>query len=206
MSVVDYREYWSFGHQIGSPVNFVADPGDRINVHCVYDTTKRNTTTKFGFDSQLEMCVAFLFYYPYDDVVGSINMCGTYKTPKKYTICGRPFKGIYDKNIADKTLNVTHAISSSLGRYDGMNTRIEKSLINNRARLSSIVAQNETVSSNWFLSFFKLPVTIITVVVIILAIIRRQSVSNNSRKKITLTSVNKYDDDREARTPLTVNR
>ena len=64
----EYREYWNFAYQTSTPVNFVINPGDKLNVHCVYDTSKQFRNVIFGQESQNEMCMAFLFYYPFTEV------------------------------------------------------------------------------------------------------------------------------------------
>jgi hypothetical protein len=56
-------DFWDFGFQPGSLVNFTIEPGDRINTHCVYK--ERSTgPTRFDESSTDEMCIQYLFYYP----------------------------------------------------------------------------------------------------------------------------------------------
>jgi len=43
---------------------FVINPGDEIQTHCWYDTSKRTKEVDFGFGTKDEMCMNFLFYYP----------------------------------------------------------------------------------------------------------------------------------------------
>ena len=48
----------------------VLNPGDKIRVHCSYDTSKvdKNTIVTSGFASDEEMCMAFYFVYPIQNV------------------------------------------------------------------------------------------------------------------------------------------
>ena len=39
-------------------------PGDEIRTKCIYDTTKRTTTTYYGDGTFDEMCFGFIHYYP----------------------------------------------------------------------------------------------------------------------------------------------
>jgi hypothetical protein len=48
-------EYFDFGFQSFVPVTKVIKPGDRIQTHCVWDTTSRTNTTYFGQPSNWEM-------------------------------------------------------------------------------------------------------------------------------------------------------
>ena len=81
----DYREFWNFGFQELTPVNVTLSPGDEINTHCIYDTTKNDEDVEFGSDSSEEMCMSFLFYYPY--YPNEPYFCG-YVTPYG-SICGQ---------------------------------------------------------------------------------------------------------------------
>jgi hypothetical protein len=44
-------------------------PGDEIRTKCVYNTTSKNATTRFGWGAQQEMCFAFLTFYPVENVL-----------------------------------------------------------------------------------------------------------------------------------------
>jgi len=73
--VYDYREFWNFAFQTYSPVSLTISPGDQINMHCVYDTSKRTSPVYFGPTSSDEMCFDFLFYYPLENTNG-LGVCG----------------------------------------------------------------------------------------------------------------------------------
>eukprot|EP01006_Ploeotia_vitrea_P003410 TRINITY_DN112572_c0_g1_i1.p1 TRINITY_DN112572_c0_g1~~TRINITY_DN112572_c0_g1_i1.p1 ORF type:complete len:860 (-),score=93.51 TRINITY_DN112572_c0_g1_i1:618-3173(-) len=58
-------DFWHFHSQRVSPVRrMTINPGDAINLHCVYDTHKRDKPTEFALGSGDEMCLDFLTYYP----------------------------------------------------------------------------------------------------------------------------------------------
>ena len=42
----------------------ILSPGDELRTTCVYDTTKRKTTTYYGDGTYDEMCFGFVQYYP----------------------------------------------------------------------------------------------------------------------------------------------
>ena len=48
-------EYYDFGFQSLVPVERVIKPGDRLQTHCVWDTTTRTNDTYFGQPSNWEM-------------------------------------------------------------------------------------------------------------------------------------------------------
>eukprot|EP00004_Rigifila_ramosa_P007335 TRINITY_DN182_c0_g1_i3.p1 TRINITY_DN182_c0_g1~~TRINITY_DN182_c0_g1_i3.p1 ORF type:complete len:568 (-),score=136.72 TRINITY_DN182_c0_g1_i3:17-1675(-) len=56
--------YYDFAFQHGVARNVTLLPGDRMIMHCVYDTTERTTTTVGGEGTDNEMCFGFLTYYP----------------------------------------------------------------------------------------------------------------------------------------------
>jgi hypothetical protein len=62
--VLDARETWNLGFQTITTVDFKIQPGDQLNTHCVYDTTKVTKPVAFGKNSDDEMCMHFLGYYP----------------------------------------------------------------------------------------------------------------------------------------------
>jgi len=68
--VFDYRAFWNFGFQTYSSVSLTISPGDQINTHCVYDTSKRTSPVYFGQSSSNEMCFNFLFFYPLEHANG----------------------------------------------------------------------------------------------------------------------------------------
>jgi hypothetical protein len=57
-------EFWDFGLQQYTPVNFVIRPGDSLNTVCQYNTLGSSTPVRFGPASSDEMCMDFLWYYP----------------------------------------------------------------------------------------------------------------------------------------------
>ena len=77
-TIRDYREFWSFGFQTAVATEFIISPSDQLNLHCTYDTTKSIDDVIFGEKSINEMCMAFLFYYPFVEYLKSNenNACG----------------------------------------------------------------------------------------------------------------------------------
>jgi hypothetical protein len=69
--------YFHFRHS--SPVKIL--PGDEIRTKCVYDTTSKNATTRFGWGAQQEMCFAFLTFYPVENVLTDHNCYSWFKVP-----------------------------------------------------------------------------------------------------------------------------
>ena len=84
LGLIDKFEYWSFTHQINNAVNVTIKPGDRVNVHCVYDTSKRTTPTYFSQGSMDEMCQLFAFVYPLSNAVA---YCGS--ATKDAALCSK---------------------------------------------------------------------------------------------------------------------
>jgi len=56
---------YSFDSQRFLPTDFDLQPGDRIETHCVYDSTDRTDVTMGGPASNQEMCLDFMMYYPW---------------------------------------------------------------------------------------------------------------------------------------------
>jgi len=83
-------EYWDFKFQDFPRFKTVIKRGDRINTHCVFDTSTINRTVKFGSASSDEMCLEFVAYYPRLTIVkdGKTTL---------YTVCGKR-SGRYDKD------------------------------------------------------------------------------------------------------------
>jgi len=82
-------EFWSFDHQQQEIINFTLQPGDRLNTHCIFDTSYKNTPTPFGLSSADEMCMHFLSYYPRITIPtnnANFHYCG-FADPE-YTFCG----------------------------------------------------------------------------------------------------------------------
>jgi hypothetical protein len=72
-------EYWDFNFQQVTGTNYVIQRGDRLNTHCVFDTLiKGQSQTLFGADSDAEMCMDFLLYYPR---IPSMSYCGYIRPP-----------------------------------------------------------------------------------------------------------------------------
>jgi hypothetical protein len=80
----DFKEYWNFGFQEGVDVDILISPGDQISTHCIFDTTKSGPV-QFGSDSSDEMCMSFLFFYPYQP--SDIYFCGYFTSDR--SLCGR---------------------------------------------------------------------------------------------------------------------
>jgi hypothetical protein len=57
-------DFWDFAFQQVTPVSRVIRRGDRLQLHCIYDSSTRTAATKFDLGSEDEMCIEFLFYYP----------------------------------------------------------------------------------------------------------------------------------------------
>lgn len=56
---------YDFNHQSGEPSNIPQLlPGDQLNMHCHYDTSRLTEDVSFGELTQNEMCYAVIFYYP----------------------------------------------------------------------------------------------------------------------------------------------
>jgi len=71
----------------------VIEPGDRLNLVCIYDTTNK-PDTKFGEGSDEEMCLEFIAYYPkltLEDNPNGMLSCGSvnyrqYRYPNGTTV------------------------------------------------------------------------------------------------------------------------
>lgn len=72
-AVVDYRQFWNMGYQSLAPAHFSVTPGDRMNLHCSYDTRWYSEPIPFGHAATDEMCNGFLFYYP---AASAVPFCG----------------------------------------------------------------------------------------------------------------------------------
>eukprot|EP01006_Ploeotia_vitrea_P016516 TRINITY_DN47216_c0_g1_i1.p1 TRINITY_DN47216_c0_g1~~TRINITY_DN47216_c0_g1_i1.p1 ORF type:complete len:713 (-),score=60.34 TRINITY_DN47216_c0_g1_i1:85-2223(-) len=90
---IERIDFWSFDHQ---QQNFLRDPlvlkqGDRLNLHCVFDTTSATEPVKFGEDTFKEMCMSFMAYYPlqYTAHGNSFGMCGGVRWEQNFPhVCG----------------------------------------------------------------------------------------------------------------------
>lgn len=56
LGVMNRIDYWSFGNQQITPVNYTINPGDRLQTHCVYDSSKWRQAIPFREDTFSEMC------------------------------------------------------------------------------------------------------------------------------------------------------
>ena len=88
-------DYYNFDYQTWNEVSHVVTPGDRFNIHCVYDTRSRVNATRFGGGSMDEMCMNFIAYYPKIDY----KLCGyaywrDYYGDNNVTVCGDFTEGI----------------------------------------------------------------------------------------------------------------
>ena len=57
-------DFYDFSFQQMTKKNFVIHPGDRFNIHCVYNSLDRENYTNFDLGSEDEMCIEFIAYYP----------------------------------------------------------------------------------------------------------------------------------------------
>eukprot|EP01119_Soliformovum_irregulare_P003401 TRINITY_DN138_c0_g2_i1.p1 TRINITY_DN138_c0_g2~~TRINITY_DN138_c0_g2_i1.p1 ORF type:complete len:562 (-),score=111.01 TRINITY_DN138_c0_g2_i1:56-1741(-) len=78
ISTINRIDFWDFGFQQTTTVDFVLKAGDRLNTHCIYNTKGRSGVTVFGMGSLDEMCMNFLTYYP--------------RLPQQYDSCGYVFQ------------------------------------------------------------------------------------------------------------------
>ncbi len=65
MGEVSRDDPFSFNTQQFQAVDVDLEPGDQLRTHCVYDSTGRDTPTQGGEDSNEEMCLNFMMYYPW---------------------------------------------------------------------------------------------------------------------------------------------
>jgi Copper type II ascorbate-dependent monooxygenase, C-terminal domain len=87
---VDFYDF-NFQTQLLFEKPFEILPGDRLNTHCIFDTTGRTTDTEFGAGSQDEMCIDFLMYYPKVDnaqACGFIDGARLGKPGQDHSMCG----------------------------------------------------------------------------------------------------------------------
>lgn len=88
-------DFWDFYFQQTTPMleDYIIEPGDRLNMHCYFDSTTRTQPTIFGSESTDEMCLQILYYYP---ALPQIYFCGYYRAEEvgsleNNTVCGREF-------------------------------------------------------------------------------------------------------------------
>jgi len=79
-------DFYDFKYQQVTNINLTLYPGDRISHHCVFKQN-RDSKTVFGIDSDTEMCLNLIAYYP--KIPGN-NCAYRYdaQTQKNYTVCG----------------------------------------------------------------------------------------------------------------------
>jgi hypothetical protein len=64
MGYTNRVEFYDFGFQQSTSVDYVLKPGDQLHTHCMYNSRSRSNETLFGGASNDEMCMNFLTYYP----------------------------------------------------------------------------------------------------------------------------------------------
>jgi len=92
------HDWWNEGFQsvgISNFGNYTVNPGDRLQTHCRYDTSKKSSAVNFGTGSTDEMCMDFIFYYPRlflgQDSTGTDQLfafCGLYMSDSVWTAMG----------------------------------------------------------------------------------------------------------------------
>jgi hypothetical protein len=83
MDILEYRQFWDFNLQAITPSNMVISKGDKLNTHCVYDTSKTELPVHFGSASDDEKCLHFLFVYPAEHLTA--KYCG--RSQGGYSMC-----------------------------------------------------------------------------------------------------------------------
>jgi len=91
-------EFYDFGFQQSTQVDYVIKPGDELRTHCIYNSRNRANATAFGSASEDEMCMNFLTYYPALEIeniageVAAFEYCGSHVSPfaflGEHTVCG----------------------------------------------------------------------------------------------------------------------
>ncbi|MBC8067094.1 MAG: hypothetical protein IAG13_02075 [Deltaproteobacteria bacterium] len=65
MGEISRDDPFSFNTQQFQDADFTIEPGDRLQTHCTYDSSALDTPTQGGEDSNEEMCLNFMMYYPW---------------------------------------------------------------------------------------------------------------------------------------------
>eukprot|EP01112_Ceratiomyxa_fruticulosa_P014193 TRINITY_DN4047_c0_g1_i1.p1 TRINITY_DN4047_c0_g1~~TRINITY_DN4047_c0_g1_i1.p1 ORF type:complete len:590 (-),score=110.31 TRINITY_DN4047_c0_g1_i1:96-1865(-) len=92
-------EYFSFDHQHTMPTNRTIHRGERINTHCVWNSMERSDPTRMGLQTEDEMCIEFLYYYPVlTDQMNRPYLACIYRTPN-VTGCGNYRDPKFEKTI-----------------------------------------------------------------------------------------------------------
>eukprot|EP01006_Ploeotia_vitrea_P027757 TRINITY_DN60529_c0_g1_i1.p1 TRINITY_DN60529_c0_g1~~TRINITY_DN60529_c0_g1_i1.p1 ORF type:complete len:871 (+),score=69.33 TRINITY_DN60529_c0_g1_i1:170-2614(+) len=93
-------DFWDYGAPRSGDLRIhKLQPGDQINVNCVFQTMNRDKVTTFGPGTENEMCLTFLVYYPIvlDKQQKEWSACGfapySDGTKKLETFCGSGYGG-----------------------------------------------------------------------------------------------------------------
>ena len=90
-------DFYNYNLQQNTPQHFIVQPGDQINLHCIFNTMNRVENTLFGYGSYDEMCLNFAYYYPR---VLNFRNCGYFKnqtTGAEYTQCDNKISSVVSK-------------------------------------------------------------------------------------------------------------
>jgi len=99
ISEIGRTEYYSFDHQHFLGEEFIWHRGDRMNVHCVWNSMSRTNRTFMGLDSSDEMCFHYIYYYPalYTSYKNPYLFCGYFDDYT--TVCGNSKDGGPFRNL-----------------------------------------------------------------------------------------------------------
>jgi hypothetical protein len=105
-------EYFAFANQHGVPLDVTLKRGDRINTHCVWDSSKRTQPTRISIASTDEMCLEFLAYYP---AMPNYPLCSFMRTStaSNTTVCGRSLLDVPNPSIPDPPGGVARLFGTS---------------------------------------------------------------------------------------------
>jgi len=67
--------FYDFNFQQAIALNATVMPGDQLHVKCTFNTQHRTKATRFGLATDDEMCLTYLWYYPYDSSLPNSNGC-----------------------------------------------------------------------------------------------------------------------------------
>jgi len=108
-------DFWDFKLQQITTDPYVINPGDRINLHCVYQQ-QSDRSVKFYLGSDDEMCLLFVWYYP--RIPNKDGACGySYDntTGGNMTWCMNDLLPISNPDVADP-INLTKALQITFGQ------------------------------------------------------------------------------------------
>jgi len=98
LAITARTDFFHGGNHMVQPVNYVIQPGDRLNTHCSYQTNgngdqvAKTNYTVFGLASTQEACWEVLYYYPITIIPATntpIMMCGHhFANAADITVCG----------------------------------------------------------------------------------------------------------------------